>query len=191
MENFLPFSSNWNCCLQTLSVWKSLNCVVWERVKICQFESINRWQIDSDPNHRISLWKIGKHFRLLQTANICRRQINVKHDSNGGIYFWKNSKEWYTVKLLLSNQMRDLQKAVAEEKGSPNATKVHHMKPSDNIYYTLTTHYFQQNPMLLVLIWIISLRQFKWVPTPYDYLENRAFISSGHCIRLHFYYTGR
>ena len=57
-----------------------------------------------------------------------------------------------TVKLLLSDQMRDLQKAVAEEKGSPNATKVHHVKPSDNIYHTLTTHYFQQNPMLLVLI---------------------------------------
>ena len=53
---------------------------------------------------------------------------------------------------LLSDQLRDHQKAVAEEKGSPNATKVHHTKQSDSIYYTLATYYFQQNHMLLVLI---------------------------------------
>ena len=35
-ENLLPFSSN--VCLSTLSVWKSLKLVVWERVK--QLESI-------------------------------------------------------------------------------------------------------------------------------------------------------
>ena len=57
-----------------------------------------------------------------------------------------------TVKLLLSDHWMDHQKAVAEEKVSPNATKVHHTKRSDSIYYTLTTQYFQQNPMLLVLI---------------------------------------
>ena len=70
-----------------------------------------------------------------------------------------------TVKLLLSDQLRDHQKSVAEEKGSPNATKVHYIKPSDNIYYTLTRHYSQQNPMLLVVIWIVSSRRFKWIPT--------------------------
>ena len=32
LENFLPFLSNLNCRLQTLSVWKSLKFVVWERV---------------------------------------------------------------------------------------------------------------------------------------------------------------
>ena len=48
--------------------------------------------------------------------------------------------------------MRDHQKAVAEEKGSLNATKVHHTKQSDSIYYTLTTHCFQDHPMLFVLI---------------------------------------
>ena len=48
--------------------------------------------------------------------------------------------------------MRDHQQGVAEEKGSPNATKVHLIKQSDSIYYILTTHYIQQNPMLLVLI---------------------------------------
>ena len=58
----------------------------------------------------------------------------------------------HTVKLLLSNQLRDNQKAVAEEKGLPNETKVHHTKQRDSIYYTLPKHYFQQNPMLLVLI---------------------------------------
>ena len=58
----------------------------------------------------------------------------------------------HTVKLLLSDHLRDNQKAVAEEKGSPNAIKVHHTKQRDSIYYTLTTHYFQQNPMLLVPI---------------------------------------
>ena len=42
----------------------------------------------------------------------------------------------YTVKLLLSDQWRDHQKAVAEEKGSPNATKVHNIKQSDSIYET-------------------------------------------------------
>ena len=56
----------------------------------------------------------------------------------------------YTAKLLLSDQWRDHQKAVAEEKGSPNATKVHHIKQSDNIFYTLTAHYFQQNPVFLI-----------------------------------------
>ena len=54
-----------------------------------------------------------------------------------------------TVKLLLRDQLRDHQKAVAEEKGSPNAIKV---KPTDNIYYTLTTHYFRHNLVFLVLI---------------------------------------
>ena len=56
------------------------------------------------------------------------------------------------VKLLLSDQLRDHQKAVAEEKVLPNATKVHQIKQSDSIHYTLTTHCFQQIPMLLVLI---------------------------------------
>ena len=37
---------------------------------------------------------------------------------------WVTYKD--TVKLLLSDQLRDHQKAVAKEKGSPNATKVHH-----------------------------------------------------------------
>ena len=58
----------------------------------------------------------------------------------------------YTVKHLLSDQLRDHQKAIAEEKWLLNATKVHHTKQSDGIYHTLTTHYFQQNAMLLVLI---------------------------------------
>ena len=31
-ENFLPFSANLKCRLQTLSVWKRLKFVVWERV---------------------------------------------------------------------------------------------------------------------------------------------------------------
>ena len=64
----------------------------------------------------------------------------------------KNKFPLYTVKLLSSDQLRDPQKAVAEEKGSPNATKEHHTKQSDSIYYTLTTRNFQQNLMLLVLI---------------------------------------
>ena len=33
LENFLSFSSNLICRRQTLSVWKSLKYVVWERVK--------------------------------------------------------------------------------------------------------------------------------------------------------------
>ena len=32
LENVLPFSSIWNCLLQTLTVWKSLKFVIWERV---------------------------------------------------------------------------------------------------------------------------------------------------------------
>ena len=31
-ENSLPFSANLDCGQQTLSVWKSLKFVVWERV---------------------------------------------------------------------------------------------------------------------------------------------------------------
>ena len=62
----------------------------------------------------------------------------------------KTLSHLYTVNLISSNQLRDHQKD--EEKGSPNATKVHHKKRSDNIYYTLTSYNFQQNPMLLVLI---------------------------------------
>ena len=34
LETFLSFSSNLDCCLQTLSDWKSLKFAVWERVKI-------------------------------------------------------------------------------------------------------------------------------------------------------------
>ena len=52
-------------------------------------------------------------------------------------------------------------KAVVEEKWSPNATKEHHTKQNDRIHYTSTTHYFQQNPMLLVLIGIVSSRRFE------------------------------
>ena len=33
-ELFCYFCQLWNCRLQTLSVWKSLKCVVWERVKL-------------------------------------------------------------------------------------------------------------------------------------------------------------
>ena len=32
-RTFCHLQQNWNCCLQTLSVWKSLKFVVWERVK--------------------------------------------------------------------------------------------------------------------------------------------------------------
>ena len=34
LENLLPFYLAWNCSLQTFSVGKSLNFVVWERVKM-------------------------------------------------------------------------------------------------------------------------------------------------------------
>ena len=50
----------------------------------------------------------------------------------------------HTVKLLLSDHLRDHQKAVAEEKRSPNATIVHYIKQSDSIYYTLSTPYVKQ-----------------------------------------------
>ena len=46
LENFQPFSTNskLNCHPQTLSVWKSLKFVVWERVNLCckllQFHAI-------------------------------------------------------------------------------------------------------------------------------------------------------
>ena len=42
----------------------------------------------------------------------------------------------YTVHLLLSDQLWDHKKMVAEEKRSPNATKVHHIKQRDSIFYT-------------------------------------------------------
>ena len=45
---------------------------------------------------------------------------------------------FYVVKLLLSDQLRDHQKVFTEEKGSPSATKVHHIKLSDNIYFNNT-----------------------------------------------------
>ena len=63
--------------------------------------------------------------------------------------FQKSSKQGLVWERLL---WRDQQNAVAEEKRSPNATKEHHIKESDSIYYTLTPHYFQHYPMLLVLI---------------------------------------
>ena len=34
LENFLPFSLICNCRLQTLSVWKRLKFVIWERTKL-------------------------------------------------------------------------------------------------------------------------------------------------------------
>ena len=34
LKNFLPISSNLNCCLQILSFWKSLKSVIWERVDL-------------------------------------------------------------------------------------------------------------------------------------------------------------
>ena len=35
---FCHFYQTWNCCLQTLSVWKSLKFVIWERVKLMALE---------------------------------------------------------------------------------------------------------------------------------------------------------
>ena len=88
--------------------------------------------------------------------------------------------------LKLSNKLRGHQKVVTEEKWSLNATKVHLTKQNESIYYTFTTLYFQQNPMLLVLIWIVSSRRFKWVPTTYDFLDTRVSISSHKCLRFCF-----
>ena len=45
------------------------------------------------------------------------------------------------VKLLLSDQLRDHQKAVTVEIVSPNATKVHYTKQSNSIHYTLTCYF--------------------------------------------------
>ena len=60
LENFLPFCETQNCRLQTLSVWKSLKFVVWERVKpesriksreqcfqlqlVCHLSNVSRYQ---------------------------------------------------------------------------------------------------------------------------------------------------
>ena len=59
---FCQFHHIWNCCLQTLSVWKSLKFVVRERVKFC---------CSSPPSHppKKLFWKIqynnrtGQHTR--------------------------------------------------------------------------------------------------------------------------------
>ena len=66
--------------------------------------------------------------------------------------FPRSVKRFHCVENRLSDQLRDHQKAGAEEKGSPNTTKVQHTKESDSIHYTLTSRDFQQNLTLLVLI---------------------------------------
>ena len=40
LKTFSPFHQTRNCRLQTLSIWKSLKFVVWERVKCCQFKEV-------------------------------------------------------------------------------------------------------------------------------------------------------
>ena len=51
-RTFCHFHQIWNCHLQTLSVWKSLKFVVWERVKpvagisdpdYCNFKMVSSW----------------------------------------------------------------------------------------------------------------------------------------------------
>ena len=43
LRNFLQFSSNSKCLLQTLPVWKSLKFVVWERVNPLPDDKILDW----------------------------------------------------------------------------------------------------------------------------------------------------
>ena len=42
-RTFCHFHQIWNCCLQTLLVWKSLKFVVWERVKEALISVIFNW----------------------------------------------------------------------------------------------------------------------------------------------------
>ena len=90
------------------------------------------------------IYKIRKNKNVLKNMRSALGNKNVLKNMRSAL--------GYTVKLLLSDQLRDHQKAVAEEKGSPNATKVHHTKQRDGIYYTSTTQYFEQNSLLLVPI---------------------------------------
>ena len=124
---------------------------------------------ESSPNQQKTLWEKEK---LLIMSNFffshsVFKRIVLQTRKNQGLYG-----------KGLSDQWRDQQKVVTEEKGSPNTTKVHHIKHSDSIYYTLTTHYFQQNPMLLVLIWIISSRRFKW------YQQHRIILKLEHILQV-------
>ena len=93
-----------------------------------------------------------------------------------------------TVKLLLNDQWRNLQKAVAEVKRSPNATKVRHIKQSDSIYYTFitllpSTKSYVVGTHLNRLMEMIQMST-KNIATTWDYLETRVDISSGQCLQL-------
>ena len=45
-RTFFHFHKIWNCCLQNLSVWKSLKLVVWERVETCLNYTRTKWRAD-------------------------------------------------------------------------------------------------------------------------------------------------
>ena len=47
---FCHFHQIWNCRLQTLSTWKSLEFVVWERVKDCLRSVLIPWSLQHNPD---------------------------------------------------------------------------------------------------------------------------------------------
>ena len=74
-RSFCHFHQIQNCCVQTLSVWKSLKCVLWERV-------------NSLPNDS---------FRLVQNESTCREQNRCGSKvkvfcETGRKHFWKRTK---------------------------------------------------------------------------------------------------
>ena len=89
---FCYFHRIWNCRLQTLSVWKSLKFVVWERVNRSIFR-VNRW---------ILLFTKQQNFRLVQIQRICRQRNRFRLKIEN--YLLEGRKLlWKKVKMLVTS----------------------------------------------------------------------------------------
>ena len=80
LRTFFHFHKIWNCRLQTLSVWKSIKCVVWERVKLNEFDGSVIMLT------ACFLWCtsiLDKHLTLLHASILAWRKKTWKHCGKG------------------------------------------------------------------------------------------------------------
>ena len=80
-RTFCYFHQIWNCHLQTLSVWKCLKFVIWERLKVLSANSIN------SEKAKIFMAFYGlvngltlsqrTNFKLFETERLWRRQFKI------------------------------------------------------------------------------------------------------------------
>ena len=88
LRTFSHFNETWNCHLQTLSVWKSLKFVVWERVKeLWQATLYLHWILPLSLDQKecikghLFLYRVSNYDERCKCSNFIRRRSSIKNAS--------------------------------------------------------------------------------------------------------------